>query len=259
MLRFGSLSTRLTVQFALLFGAVMLAVSAALSSVIAGAASHQVENQLQSSGAVYDRLWQQRTRELQGAAQLLARDFGFRAAVATGDAATMRSALDNAKARLKVKTAFIVSVDGAVYGLPSAGRSAEELWAALDEGHMSGIALVDGKARHLVAAPVMAPSLLGWVVFAADLDKAEMASLERLSAIPLNATVLVRRGSQWTSSSDGSPIADTAAAREIAEHLSSTAAFEMDVDGGRDSPRNRAGCAGDGRYAGGTSSDWAGR
>jgi hypothetical protein len=61
----------------------MLGVSAALSTFIAGAASHQVESQLQSSGAVYDRLWQQRQRELQSAAQLLARDFGFRAAVAT--------------------------------------------------------------------------------------------------------------------------------------------------------------------------------
>ena len=47
-----------------------------------------VEGQLQSSGAVYDRLWQQRVRELQGGAQLLARDYGFRAAVATGDTAT---------------------------------------------------------------------------------------------------------------------------------------------------------------------------
>jgi hypothetical protein len=58
--RFRSLSARLTVQFALLFAAAMLGVSAALSSFIAGSASHQVEGQLQASGAVYDRLWQER-------------------------------------------------------------------------------------------------------------------------------------------------------------------------------------------------------
>ena len=80
---FRSLSARLTVQFALLFAGAMLAVSAALSTFIAGSASREVESQLQSSGAVYDRLWQQRAHELQNAAQLLARDFGFRAAVAT--------------------------------------------------------------------------------------------------------------------------------------------------------------------------------
>ena len=76
-------------------------VSATLSTFIAGTASREVEGQLQSSGAVYDRLWQQRAHELQNAAQLLARDFGFRAAVATGDHATMQSALTNAAARLQ--------------------------------------------------------------------------------------------------------------------------------------------------------------
>src|SRR5256885_16615069 len=109
---FRSLSARLTVQFALLFAGAMLAVSAALSTFIAGSASREVESQLQSSGAVYDRLWQQRAHELQNAAQLLSRDFGFRAAVASGDQATIQSALGNAAAPLRVRTAFIVSADG---------------------------------------------------------------------------------------------------------------------------------------------------
>ena len=121
---FRSLSARLTFQFALLFAGAMLVVSAALSTFIAGAASREVESQLQSSGAVYDRLWQQRAHELQNAAQLLARDFGFRAAVATGDEATMQSALGNAAARLKVRTAFIVTADGKVSAIdPSIGNN----------------------------------------------------------------------------------------------------------------------------------------
>src|SRR4051795_11941496 len=115
--RFRSLSARLTVQFALLFAGAMLAVSIALSTFIAGSASREVESQLQSSGAVYDRLWQQRSHELQNAALLLARDFGSRAAVATGDAPTMQSALGNATARLKVRSAFIVTADGKLTGI----------------------------------------------------------------------------------------------------------------------------------------------
>src|SRR5437868_15155893 len=121
---FRSLSARLTVQFALRVAAAMLAVSAALSTFIAGSASREVESQLQASGAVYDRLWQQRAHELQNAAQLLSRDFGFRAAVATGDQATMQSALGNAAQRLKVHSAFIVSADGRVSSMyPSANRA----------------------------------------------------------------------------------------------------------------------------------------
>ena len=60
----------------------------------------------------------------QNAAQLLARDFGFRAAVATGDQATMQSALGNAAARLQVRTAFIVTADGQVSAIdPSIGNA----------------------------------------------------------------------------------------------------------------------------------------
>src|SRR5579859_645608 len=149
MRSFRSLSTRLTVQFALLFAAAMLAVSAALSTFIAGAASRQVEGQLQSSGAVYDRLWEQRAHELQNAAQLLARDFGFRAAVATGDQATMQSALGNAAARLKVRSAFIVTADGKVSSIdPSvSGAEASRLWAPLDDERLSGVSVLAGRPR----------------------------------------------------------------------------------------------------------------
>src|SRR3954465_4462405 len=123
MRSFRSLSARLTVQFALLFAGAMLVVSAALSTFIAGSASREVESQLQSSGAVYDRLWQQRAHELQNAAQLLARDFGFRAAVATGDEATMQRALGNARAVLKVPIVFFIPPAARVSAIaPSTGK-----------------------------------------------------------------------------------------------------------------------------------------
>ena len=236
MRSFRSLSARLTVQFALLFAAAMLVVSAALSTFIAGSASREVEGQLQSSGAVYDRLWQQRAHELQNAAQLLARDFGFRAAVATGDQATMQSALGNAAQRLKVHSAFIVTADGKISAIdPAIGnREAMALWEPLDSGRLSGVAVLAGRPRQLVAAPVMAPTLLGWVVFAADLDAREMRGLESLSAIPLHAAVLAQNGGRWSEAS-GSMSALSGETAALAEnHVGAGAAFEMTV-GGADS------------------------
>jgi len=232
---FRSLSARLTVQFALLFAAAMLAVSAALSSFIAGAASREVQGQLQSSGAVYDRLWQQRTHELQNAAQLLARDFGFRAAVASGDEATIQSALGNAAARLRVRSAFIVSADGRVSSIDAAvsGAEAAALWAPLDDGRLTGVTVLAGRPRQLVAAPIMAPVLIGWVVFAADLDPREMRSLERLSAIPLHAAVLASAKGKWTEASGSMSTLDPRAARLAQAHLGQPAAFEMALGGNR--------------------------
>src|SRR4051794_31565891 len=158
MRSFRSLSARLTVQFALLFAAAMLVVSAALSTLISGAASREVAGQLQSSGAVYDRLWQGRAHELQNAAQLLARDFGFRAAVATGDQATMQSALGNAGGRLTLRSAYIVTAEGRVTSLDDSARPQETaaLWAPLDDGQLSGVSVLSGHPRQLVAAPIMA-------------------------------------------------------------------------------------------------------
>src|SRR3954468_9642846 len=235
MRSFRSLSARLTVQFALLFAGAMLVVSAALSTFIAGSASREVESQLQSSGAVYDRLWQQRAHELQNAAQLLARDFGFRAAVASGDQATMQSALSNAAARLRVRSAFIVTADGHVSSIDEwvTGREAAALWVPLDEGRLTGVSVLAGRPRQLVAAPIMAPTLIGWVVFAADLDEREMRSLERLSAIPLHAAVLAKGNGRWSEAAGSMSLLNGDSASLAQSHVSSGAAFEMRVDGER--------------------------
>src|SRR5690348_3007396 len=228
---FRSLSARLTVQFALLFAVAMLAVSAALSSVISGAASREVQSQLQSSGAVYDRLWQQRAHELQNAAQLLAHDFGFRAAVASGDQATMQSALGNAAARLRLRSAFIVTAEGKVSSIDPGVTRAEtaSLWDPLDDGRQTGVSVLAGRPRQLVAAPIMAPTLIGWVVFASDLDQREMRGLERLSAIPLHAAVVVYDKGRWAEASGSMSALDAGAFNLAKAHVGRASAFEMAV------------------------------
>ncbi|MGN6848338.1 MAG: putative bifunctional diguanylate cyclase/phosphodiesterase [Sphingomicrobium sp.] len=232
---FRSLSARLTVQFALLFAVAMLAVSAALSTLIAGSASRQVERQLQSSGKVYDRLWQQRAHELQNAAQLLAHDFGFRAAVASGDQATMESALGNAAARLRVRSAFIVTADGKVSTIDPGVSNAEAkaLWEPLDDGRLSGVSVLAGRPRQLVAAPIMAPTLLGWVVFASDLDEREMRGLEHLSAIPLHAAVIANEKGRWSEALGSMSALDAGGAALAQAHAGGAAAFQMDLGGTR--------------------------
>ncbi len=162
-LRFKSISTRLSALYATMFAAAMVCISTALYLTIDHAAGAQVERQLVSSGAVYDRIWQQRAAQLRDAASLLAKDFGFLEALATGDQETEFSALENLRNRLGAQTAFIVSVDGEVTGLSD--RRMEEqaaaLWYALDAGQLSGVATIGDRARQVVAAPIMAPSLYG--------------------------------------------------------------------------------------------------
>jgi diguanylate cyclase (GGDEF)-like protein len=191
---FRRIRTRLTIHYAGLFTLALSLVAGALYAVVSATAERQVRDELVASSTVFDRLWELRTRELRNAAGLLSRDYGFRAAVATGDPGTAISALDNLKARLGLRTAFIVNMDGSVTGLADQRlrAGAQALWSALDEGRTSGVARLGGTPHHVVAAPIMAPNLVGWVVFASELGPPELRRLEQLSAIPISARVLTR-------------------------------------------------------------------
>jgi diguanylate cyclase (GGDEF)-like protein len=233
--RFAFLRTRLTVLYAGLFTVAMLCVSSALYVVVERNAKAQVRNELVASGTIFDRLWSQRAAQLRDAAGLMARDFGFRAAVATRDRRTVESALDNLKARLGLRMAFIVGVDGSVTGIadPATAREASGLWPALDSGATTGVISLGGDVRQVIAAPVLSPTLSGWVVFATDLDRREMHSLEQLSAIPLNAAVYQRRADGiWAAAAKGPRTPETAISHFIDTTMRDGEPSELDTGQG---------------------------
>ena len=199
---FRHLRTKLTVLYAGLFAAALSLVSVAVYLGVTTNAERAVRSELAASGTVFDRVWALRARQLQDGASLLSRDFGFRAAFATHDQATVQSALDNLRARLGVDRALIVGVDGEVMAAGGAQEAAEAsgLADALQSGdETGGVFVMNGAPYQTIAAPIMSPTLMGWVVFAVKLDRHEMSELEKLSAIPIDASVL-RRGSAggWT-------------------------------------------------------------
>lgn len=200
---FGRLQTRLTVLYAGLFAAALLVVSLAVFGAVSSSASRAVRAELAAGSTVYDRLWALRSQQLMDGAALLARDFGFRAAFATGDAGTIGSALINLKNRLGVDLAYVVDTDGEIVAVggaagkdhAAAGRRIAE--ALTDGERRGGIITIDGAPYQTVSTPILSPALVGWVVFGVRLDQGEMSALENLSAIPLNASVFVREGDVW--------------------------------------------------------------
>jgi EAL domain-containing protein (putative c-di-GMP-specific phosphodiesterase class I)/GGDEF domain-containing protein len=198
------LRTKLTVLYAGLFGVTLILISAAVYSAVSGAAQRQVRSELTASGTVFDRVWSLRTEQLRQGAALLSRDFGFREAVATGDRATIVSAMENLRGRFGIDLAFIVGVDGKIAAADGARLAphAGALLQALNESEApAGIYVLDGTPYQMIATPIMSPDLIGWVVFAARLDNGEMSALEHLAAIPLDANVAHRVGAGWMLSS----------------------------------------------------------
>lgn len=203
---FTSLRGRLTVLYAGLFGVALLLTAVAVTFSVGDNARRQVESELTAGGAVFDRIWALKARQLADGARVLSRDFGFRAALASGDAPTVGSALTNLRNRLSLDRAFIIGVDGTVTGAADIDETAAtSLWYALDAGQHGGVLQLNNTAYQAVAEPIMAPQLIGWVVFAERLDRREMKALEGLASIPLSAAVLTRKdGGDWRSTDAGS-------------------------------------------------------
>jgi diguanylate cyclase len=199
---FRRLSTELALIYAALFGAVLLLIAGAVYVAVEGNSREAVRAEMTASSAVFDRLWKLRSDQLSETAQVLARDFGFRGAVATGDQETILSALDNLQSRPGVDTAFIVDLEGHVISGSSETKAADPvLFDTLKtDTDPSGVLMLDGAPFQAVAAPINAPTLIGWVVFGKRLGGADLGELESLSAIPLTAHLYIRHGEKpWAS------------------------------------------------------------
>ena len=221
---FRRLRTKLTVLYAGLFGAALIVISLVVYASIAANARTVVRDELMSSGTVFDRVWTQRADELRGSASLLSRDFGFREAVASRDEATIRSALENLRVRLGIDMAFIMGVGGRITGQDPAalkGADVRLMKAVEQEDAPSGVLMIGDTPYQATATPILSPTLVGWVVFASRLDSREMGSLERLSAIPLDAAVLGRdeKNRAWAAPPGVSGLAGGVVSRELAGEI----------------------------------------
>jgi signal transduction histidine kinase/ActR/RegA family two-component response regulator len=204
--KLAQLRTKLTVLYAGLFGLILLLIALAVYSAVTGNAERMVRGELAANAAVFNRIWALKSSQLHDEADVLAHDFGFRAAVATGDTATIRSALENLRTRLGIDAAFVVGLDGRVVavGAPDAFLSADVIQAVQNGDQTSGVFTIGKTAYHAASAPILAPTQVGAVLFADRIDRADMASLEKLAAIPLHASVLSRRaGGRWTLAQSG--------------------------------------------------------
>ena len=208
-LRFRTLRGRLAVLYTGMFALALGVLGVTAQVMIWTHARASVSAELAASGSVYDGLWALRAKTLAGTAEVLSRDFGFRTAVATGDRPTIESALATLRARAGVERAMVVEQDGSVIGAAGPlARAIASLPDQMQDGRSDAVLVSQGRIYRVVVSPVLAPMQIGSVVLALPLDAAEMRGLERLSAIPLTATMLYRDAAGGWQSADGSIAAD---------------------------------------------------
>lgn len=193
-LRFGSLKLRIAVLYAGLFALVLGTIIVIAVTGLSRFGEASAARDLAANARVFDELLDMQARQMRGSADVLARDFGFREAVATQDGPTVASALASLQGRSHTEAAFVIGLDGTL--VASGGKrvvSPEALWGPLDEGRQKGIIRIGGKLALAAASPIEAPDLIGWLVLAQPLDRAELDRLVQLAAIDLEAEVATAR------------------------------------------------------------------
>lgn len=173
----------------------MLVLQGASSYVVLERTRHEGEEralaELEAGARIFERLLLDRERQLLSNVGLLVRDFGLRRAVATGDAATVASALENHGRRVGASLSFLLDEAGGLRALdpPDARLESErESFAALVEtaradGGASGIAFVAGHPQQLVLVPVEAPRTIGWIGMGFELDVRLAKELQELTGL----------------------------------------------------------------------------
>ncbi|MDC7682610.1 EAL domain-containing protein [Asticcacaulis sp. BYS171W] len=190
---FRNLRTKLLILYGGVFSLALLFLGLAAQFAIIAYAKQNVQNEMGAATSVFTRLWSQKSEAIKTNAELLARDFGFKSALANGDLPTVASAFDNLRSRVQADEGLIVAVDGTVLAgaqSPIAANIAAIVMDAQPIEARTGIITVNGQAYSTVIAPVLAPDPMGWVVFALRVDRAQMKGLETLSSIPLDAAII---------------------------------------------------------------------
>ena len=196
----GGLAARIVVLSLLLLLLVQAAGFAVVRSSIDRNARAQMASELRVGERIWQRLLESNAQRLRQSAALLAADYGFRAAAASGDTATIVSALENHGARIGATIGTLLDNEfepRALHASAAAASVAATLlhdtgeWLARDKGG-SRIAIIDGRPHQFVVAPLRAPLPIGWVMLGFPLGQALADDMHALSG--LDVVMMARIG-----------------------------------------------------------------
>ncbi|MGB4075786.1 putative bifunctional diguanylate cyclase/phosphodiesterase [Pseudomonas sp.] len=169
-------------------GALYVAVQAATSAAVRS----QAREQLEVGSLVFQQLLDVRGRQLHDAVQVLAADFGFKDAVASGDTETIRSALANHGARINAGAVMLLGLDGSLkvstdrqISGPTAQRLSALALLRQREGVQIFLMPIADTIYLLVQATVTAPLPIAQVMMGFQVDDAFAAELRELTHLDL--------------------------------------------------------------------------
>jgi diguanylate cyclase (GGDEF)-like protein len=202
-MRLNTLRSKMVVFLVALLGVIQIGVFTLVNSATTGAARSKIDDELSVGQKVFASELTENADRLAQAAAVLASDFAFREAIATGDGATMESALENHGARVKAAAVLFVNLEGMVID-DTIHSTLEprrfELESLIDRaksaGQATSIAMIDERVLQLVAVPVQAPLTIGWIVIGFPVDQTLATELRNLTG--LQVSFVTEQNGHWT-------------------------------------------------------------
>jgi diguanylate cyclase (GGDEF)-like protein len=172
---------------------VVAAVFLAVKVATGDAVKSQAQTQLEVGARVFADVMDMRGKRLRDGVQLVSADFGFRDAVASSEASTIRSVLLNHGSRINASDMFLLSMDGTVVAstIPEISEGSKFLYdRALRDAKRKGQSMVvvpgGGVPHLLVESTVLAPLPIGRVVMGFSMDAELAQSLRSLSGLEVS-------------------------------------------------------------------------
>lgn len=205
---FKKFEWKLSVVFLSLFLTVQGLVLTAVYITTKENVSDQAKRQLAFSGEVLTRNLYRQREDLIKEVQILSRDFGFTSAIASDDAATIVSALENLSARIEGHHATLIPIESeevltSVFG-QKAILSQEVLqnltYDAELNGSASTLAIIGDQIHEIVVVPVLAPIPIAWILLSRPVTHQVARDLKDLLDRDVEVTFVTRRNDgEWSS------------------------------------------------------------
>ncbi len=192
LLPLSSLQTRILGLFLAMIVIVQLGSLALIDHVGSGAARKSVEEEVAAGARVFDRLREQDAQRLTQGARLMASDYAFRDVIASGDHATIDSALASYGKRIDAPLVMVVDLSRNVLGDSLGGTPGVAfplprlLDQAEDNGQAAATVVLRGGLYQVVAVPVLAPLPIAWAVVGQRIDDALALDQQRLTRLDVS-------------------------------------------------------------------------
>ncbi len=181
-----NLSTKIFLAFSSLILAVLVATLGLTQLVVSRSAESTLNRELLTTGQVFEDLLRERAARLKSSSVLLVNDFALKRVLATHfdratyDAETLASAAESYQQRAGVELVWIADDSGVLltaspgklHGERSIAGFSPIREALQTADAASTVAEVDGRLYQLVAVPVFAPDVIGFLVLGHVIDDA---------------------------------------------------------------------------------------